>query len=184
MTQISDYYWSAMSMFKKATSLFSGEPRGTQSGNRVSLLAPLKGRSLPLEEVPDEVFSQKFMGDGFAIDPSEGRVLAPVDCEVVQVFRTGHAVGLLHSSGLEILIHVGIDTVKLQGEGFSPAVKVGQKLKAGDLILEFDLKGVGSKAKSLITPVVVTNMDKVASIGLKASGPVNFLQELAIVEYK
>jgi PTS system glucose-specific IIA component len=136
----------------------------------VSFQAPLVGRFVPLSEVPDDVFSGKVLGDGFAVDPTEGVVVAPFDAEVSQVFRTGHALGLLGPAGLEVLIHVGIDTVKMGGEGFYPKVKVGQKVRAGETLLEFDLEAVRSRAKSTITPVVVTNMDCVSTMESMATG--------------
>jgi len=142
------------------------------AADSVAVFAPLSGRILPITEVPDDVFAGKMLGDGFAIEPTEGRVLAPFDCEVVQVFRTGHAIGLRGPGGLELLIHIGIDTVKMAGEGFSPKVSEGQKLKKGDLVLEFDLALVKSKAKSIITPVVITNMYAVKSLELVGSGAV------------
>lgn len=148
-----------MSVFGKISSMF-----GKSADADVTVLAsPLTGRLLTLSDVPDEVFSGKVLGDGFAIDPSAGVVVAPCDAEVTQLFRTHHAVGLAGPGGLEILIHIGIDTVKLAGEGFKPRVSNGQKVKAGDVLIEFDVETVRSRAKSLITPVVFTNMEQVAS---------------------
>lgn len=155
-----------MSIFSK---LFTKSP---DSDALCVVLAPMNGRVLPISEVPDEIFAGKVLGDGFAIEPSEGQVVAPFDCEVAQVFRTGHAIGLKGPGGLELLIHVGIDTVKMAGEGFKPCVTEGQKLKAGERILDFDLELVRSKAKSLISPVVITNMDAVASLELQVQGNV------------
>jgi len=157
-----------MAVFQKISSLF-----GKSSPTAILLGAPLSGRLVSLSEVPDEVFSAKTLGDGFAIDVSDGVVVAPFDCEVSQVFRTGHALGLMGPGGLELLIHVGIDTVKMKGEGFFPKVKVGQKLRAGDLLLEFDLERVRSQAKSCVTPIVVTNMDLVEAMEIVASGSVS-----------
>jgi PTS system glucose-specific IIA component len=157
-----------MSVFGKISSLFAKAGDAAEVG--VSFQAPLVGRFVPLSEVPDEVFSGKVLGDGFAIDPTEGIVVAPFDAEVSQVFRTGHALGLLGPGGLEVLIHVGIDTVKMAGEGFHPKVKAGQKVRAGELLLEFDLEAVRARAKSTITPVVVTNMDHVAGLEPLATG--------------
>lgn len=119
--------------------------------------SPLKGRLVPLNEVPDQTFSQKILGDGVAIDPSEGLVVAPFDAEVAQIFKTAHAVGLINDQGVEVLIHIGIDTVKLGGEGFKAHVKAGDRVKAGQVLIEFDLKLVKAKAPSMLTPVVITN---------------------------
>jgi PTS system glucose-specific IIC component len=155
------------------------------SGNNGSLLrSPLQGRVMPLEQVPDEAFAGKVLGDGFAIEPTDGVVVSPVDGEVGQLFRTNHAIGLMTADGLEILIHVGIDTVKMNGEGFKAFVSVGQKVKAGDKLLEFDLALVKSKAKSTITPIVVTNMDAVASVETLASGNVARGQDVLRVKKK
>lgn len=152
--------------------------------NETVLKSPLKGTVVPLAQVPDETFASKILGDGVAIDPLEGILLSPVDGEVVQVFRTNHAVGLLSASGLEILLHVGIDTVKMNGEGFRALVKPGQKVKAGDRLLEFDLGLVKAKAKSAITPMVVTNMEVVKNLENRATGAIEAGQELLRVETK
>lgn len=124
------------------------------------------------------------MGEGVAIDPTNGIVTAPTDAQVVQVFRTNHAIGLQTSTGLEILIHVGIDTVKMNGEGFQSHVKAGDQVKAGDKLLSFDLALVKAKAKSAITPIVVTNMDRVKSVDTLALGAVSAGQELVRVTLK
>lgn len=132
--------------------------------------APIQGRILPLTEVPDETFAKKILGDGFAVIPENGVVLAPVDATVATVFPTGHALGLVTEDGVEILIHVGIDTVKMKGEGFKALVKDGDVVKAGQKLIEFDLKLVGEKAKSIITPVVVTNTGKYKSFNFNNKG--------------
>ncbi|KIP21398.1 Glucose-specific phosphotransferase enzyme IIA component [Anoxybacillus ayderensis] len=121
------------------------------------IVSPLTGNVRSLENVPDPVFAQKMMGDGLAIEPTDGVVVSPINGEVVQVFPTKHAVGLRSDEGLEILIHVGIDTVHMHGEGFEAYVKAGDRVRAGDLLLSFDLSLVQQKAKSLLTPVVITN---------------------------
>ncbi len=101
---------------------------------------PVQGKVIPLNQVKDEVFSQKMMGDGFAIIPDNGRVSAPLDAEVMMVFPTGHAIGLKSKDGIELLIHVGIDTVNLQGDGFTIHCKPGQHVHQGDLLIEFNLQ--------------------------------------------
>lgn len=125
---------------------------------QLELFSPLTGKRLPLEQVPDQVFSAKIMGDGFAIHPSDGEVVAPVDGEVVHLFPTKHAIGLKTKEGLEILIHIGIDTVELNGEGFEALVEAGQKVKKGTPLLNVDLQKIESSGKSTITPVVFTNL--------------------------
>jgi sugar PTS system EIIA component len=134
-----------------------------------TVVAPLTGKIVSIEEVPDPTFSQKMMGDGIAIEPTEGVVVAPVNGEVVQFFHTKHAIGIKSESGAEILIHVGLETVSMNGEGFEGHVKVGDKVKAGDKLLSFDLDLIKEKAASTITPIVITNSDAVESIDKRAA---------------
>ncbi|WP_396214119.1 phosphoenolpyruvate--protein phosphotransferase [Gemmatimonas sp.] len=129
----------------------------------LTLLAPVSGVIVPLEDVPDPVFAQRLAGDGLSIDPLGSEVLAPCDAVVRQVHRASHAV-TLEASGLEIVIHVGLDTVLLQGAGFHPAVKAGQQVRAGDVLLRFDIDAVARRARSLLTEVVISNMDRVAAL--------------------
>lgn len=128
------------------------------------LLAPLDGEVKPLSEVADQVFSSEAMGKGIAIVPTEGKVYAPADGEVTAFFNTGHAVGITTEKGAQIIIHVGMDTVQLEGQGFSPKVKQGDKVKKGDLLLEFDIDYIKGQGYSVETPVVITNSDKYADI--------------------
>jgi len=123
------------------------------------LSAPLKGWVAPLDETPDPVFAERMLGDGLAIDPLDSTLHAPCDAVVATVHRARHAVTLRAANGAEILIHVGLETVALNGEGFSVFVNEGQSVRAGDRLLGFDLDGLAQRARSLITPVVVTNMD-------------------------
>lgn len=118
--------------------------------------APLTGEVTPLSEVPDQVFSEKMMGDGIAIKPSQGEVRAPFNGKLQMIFPTKHAIGLVSDSGLELLIHIGLDTVKLNGEGFTLHVEEGQEVKQGDLLINFDLDYIRNHAKSDITPIIVT----------------------------
>ncbi|HCX2166864.1 TPA: PTS transporter subunit IIABC [Staphylococcus aureus] len=118
--------------------------------------APLTGEVTPLSEVPDQVFSEKMMGDGIAIKPSQGKVRTPFNGKVQMIFPTKHAIGLVSDSGLELLIHIGLDTVKLNGEGFTLHVEEGQEVKQGDLLINFDLDYIRNHAKSDITPIIVT----------------------------
>lgn len=121
--------------------------------------APIKGKIVSLSEVKDNVFSKGFIGKGLAIDVTEGVVKAPVSGEITTVFPTGHAIGLTSDKGAEILIHIGMDTVNLEGKYFTPLVKVGDHVKAGQEILRFDLEKIKDAGYSLITPVVITNTD-------------------------
>lgn len=120
--------------------------------------SPIKGQIVPLEEVDDAAFSKKMLGEGLAIIPSEGEVYAPFDGTVKVMFQTGHAIGLESDTGIELLIHVGLDTVKLEGEGFTPRVKTGDKVRKGQLLLTFDIEDIKEKGYDLITPVVITNL--------------------------
>lgn len=133
------------------------------------LRAPLKGWSGPLDEAPDAVFAQKMMGDGLAIDPTEGALYAPCDATVIGVHHTRHAVSLRAANGAELLIHIGLDTVGLGGEGFETHVAGGQAVKAGALLVSFDLDLLARRAKSLLTPIVVTNGEAFA-IETRAEG--------------
>ncbi|WP_169713724.1 PTS sugar transporter subunit IIA [Paludifilum halophilum] len=132
--------------------------------NELQIQSPLKGKAVPLTEVPDPVFSEKMMGDGAAVIPEEGRLVSPIDGEVVQLFPTNHAVGIRSGEGVEVLLHIGLETVGMEGEGFSAHVKVGDRVKAGQSLIDFSLEKVEEKAKSTITPVVITNMDRVEKI--------------------
>lgn len=132
------------------------------------LVAPMSGKVVQIEDVPDEVFSRKMIGDGIAIEPDEGVVVSPVDGEVVQFFPTKHAVGLKTKSGLEILIHIGMETVALNGEGFEGFVQQGDRVKAGDKLVSFDLEQIRERAESIISPIVVTNFDAVDTLSKTA----------------
>lgn len=123
------------------------------------VFAHLKGQFVKIEDVQDPVFSQKMMGDGFAIDPTEGVLYAPVNGEVVNLFPTLHAVGIKSDAGFEYLMHVGLDTVNLKGEGFKAFIQVGDKVKVGQKLVEFDLETIKGKVPSMVTPLVVTNLD-------------------------
>jgi sugar PTS system EIIA component len=124
----------------------------------VEIHSPLDGEAIPLEEVPDPVFAQKMMGDGLAIIPKNGKVVSPVNGKVVQIFPTKHAVGLVSEEGLEILIHIGLETVELNGKGFEVAVSAGETVKVGDPLLNVDLDYLEQKHKEIVTPIVITNM--------------------------
>ena len=128
------------------------------------LVSPVNGKFVALEEVPDPVFSEKMMGEGVALDPSEGIIVAPIDAEVIQIFPTKHAIGLKTANNTEILIHIGLETVAMKGEGFETHVEAGHKVKKGDKLISFDLDLIREKAKSTITPMIITNTDSVGNI--------------------
>ncbi|MGL4818950.1 MAG: glucose-specific PTS transporter subunit IIBC [Bacilli bacterium] len=164
------------------------QPAVTDTGAQSTMMiseygSPLAGKLLPITEVPDEVFAGRMAGDGYAIDPSEGKVVAPCDCEVSVVFPTKHALGLKSTDGLEMIIHVGLETVKLNGEPFTVHVNQGDLVKAGQLLLEFDLAMVKERAKSTITPFVFTNLPEGKTVYLNKSGDVG-LGEKDVVHLK
>jgi sugar PTS system EIIA component len=126
--------------------------------SETTILQPLEGEIVPLDVVPDPVFSQKMIGDGFAINPTNGSVVSPVDGEVISVFPTKHAVSIKSNGGREILIHVGLETVSLNGEGFTAFVSDGQSVQKGQKLLEADFQAIKDKVPSIITPVIFTNL--------------------------
>jgi phosphocarrier protein FPr len=132
------------------------------------LKAPLSGYLMPIEEVPDPVFAQKMVGDGIAIDPVTNAVFAPCDGEIIQMHDAAHAVTIRSPQGLEVLIHIGLDTVMLKGEGFLPHVKTGDRVRTGDLLIEFDPDYVAANAVALLTMIVISNPDQVEKIVYKS----------------
>lgn len=142
------------------------------SANDVVVLCPVDGTVVPLSEVSDPAFAEGSLGAGVAIRPRSGAVFAPFDGTVVAAFPTGHAFGLRHADGTEVLIHIGIDTVKLNGEHFRVAVTSGQPVTAGDLLVEFDGEAIEKAGYDLTTPVVVTNAELYPEIADAASGPI------------
>lgn len=129
----------------------------TEEQMNETFIAPLSGTVMPVSEVEDQVFASKAMGDGIAIDPTEGKVYAPFSGEITVAFPTGHAYGLKAANGREVLIHIGMDTVELDGKGFTPHVKQGDIVKQGDLLTEVDLDYIRSQGKPVITPVIFTD---------------------------
>ncbi len=124
---------------------------------KADFVSPMGGKMLAVTEVPDEVFSSKMLGDGFAVDLTDGQVAAPFDGEVTAAFPTGHAYGLKRADGLECLIHIGMDTVELQGQGFDVKVQAGDRVKMGQTLVTVDLDLVRNSGKSLISPVIFVN---------------------------
>ena len=136
------------------------------------LAADAKGAFVPMENIPDEVFAQGILGTCCGIDPSEGKVFAPAGGEITQAPDSGHALGSMADGGVEILIHVGVDTVEMKGDGFSPKVKVGDKVKKGDLLLEMDLGKIAAAGHPAVVITVVTNTDDFKAVEVVASGDV------------
>lgn len=137
----------------------------------IILGAPSAGTFVPMAQVPDEVFSQGIMGVCCGVDPSEGKVYAPADGKISQLTDTLHAVGL-EADGLEILIHVGVDTVEMNGDGFTNAVQLGQSVKKGDLLLTMDLEKIRAAGHPATVIMAVTNSDDLAGVEPVAEGAV------------
>ncbi|MDO4626541.1 MAG: PTS glucose transporter subunit IIA [Pasteurellaceae bacterium] len=134
----------------------------------VDVYAPLSGEIVNIEDVPDVVFSEKIVGDGVAIRPTGNKIVAPIDGVIGKIFETNHAFSMESEQGIELFVHFGIDTVELKGEGFTRIAQEGQKVKRGDTIIEIDLALLEQKAKSVLTPVVISNMDEINHIDKKS----------------
>ncbi|MEI3612943.1 PTS sugar transporter subunit IIA [Pseudogracilibacillus sp. SO30301A] len=141
--------------------MFKNLFKKSKNQEELHIYAPLSGKIVPLEEVPDPVFRQKMMGEGIAIIPDEGKVVSPIEGKIVQVPETKHAIGIEGTDGIEILIHVGLETVALKGEGFSVNVATGDKVSVGDSLLDFDLEYIKEHADDIITPIVITNSNDI-----------------------
>lgn len=160
------------------------EYRETEAGGDRScrkLYAPIAGRACPISEAPDEAFASKVMGDGYLIWPEEGIAAAPEDCQVVMVFPTGHALGLRADDGLEYLLHIGVDTVSLEGKGFEVHVSEGDRVRKGDRLMSFDLDYIRKHAKSDACMILLTNLKEGETVHMEASGEVERLAEVASV---
>jgi glucose PTS system EIICBA or EIICB component len=147
-----------------------------RSNEDQGFMAPLKGELKPITEVPDQVFAGKMMGDGFAIVPAEGTIVSPVSGKIVNLFPTKHAIGILSDTGREILIHVGIDTVNLKGQGFETLVSENDIVDQGQPLLKVDLDYIKEHATSTITPVVFTNLAEGEKVVIEKPGQVNLKQ--------
>lgn len=143
------------------------------SSRRQAVVSPISGETAPLEQVQDATFASGLLGKGVAIVPQQGRVLSPVNGMVSSMFRTGHAVGLTSDEGAEVLIHVGLDTVKLDGQFFFPRVSNDQPVRVGDLLLEFDLEAIKAAGYDLTTPVLVSNSDDYIDVLILSDGAVS-----------
>ncbi len=129
-----------------------------------ALYAPVKGECVPVSEVSDPTFGQEILGKGVAIKPAEGKVVSPCDATVDMMFDTGHAVSLVADFGAEILIHVGLDTVELKGKHYTIHAKKGDKVKKGQLLIEFDPEAIKAEGYDVITPVIICNSDDYSEI--------------------
>ncbi len=156
------------------------EKRVTRS---VVICSPITGVAAELSEVPDEAFSQKIVGDGVAITPSDGNIYAPEDGEVVFVYDTKHAIGFLSYTGIPLLLHIGIDTVKLNGQGFEVLVENGQKVKKGELLMRVSLSYIQANASSTMSPVILSEMNENQKIRILKTGKVEAGEELFAVDF-
>ncbi|WP_105617620.1 PTS sugar transporter subunit IIA [Vallitalea okinawensis] len=134
---------------------------------KIKVYAPIEGHVMSIEKVPDEVFSKRMVGDGIAINPNKGVVYAPVSGKVVTIFPTYHAIGIETKEGLEVLVHIGLDTVELGGLGFNSYVEDGDNVSRGDKIIEFDLHIINANEKSPICPVIITNLNAFTKLKVK-----------------
>ena len=146
-----------------------------------TVAAPINGTCIPLSEVNDAVFSQKILGDGAAIIPSEGKVYAPVNGTVSTVFDTKHAIGIMSPDNIELLIHVGIDTVSMNGKGFHVHVATGEHVKCGQKLLTFSQKEIKAAGFRSTVAIIVTNPDEHQTIKLCSTDPINHAEQLLIV---
>ncbi|MDX7986032.1 PTS glucose transporter subunit IIA [Xenorhabdus sp. 12] len=157
-----------MGLLDKLKSLVSDDKKNSGS---IEIIAPLSGEIVNIEDVPDVVFAEKIVGDGIAIKPAGNKIVAPVDGTIGKIFETNHAFSIESDSGIELFVHFGIDTVELKGEGFKRIAEEGQRVQKGDLVLEFDLAFLEERAKSTLTPVVISNMDEIKELS-KVNGSV------------
>lgn len=139
----------------------------------LTIYAPAKGQVTALDKYPDELFSQEVLGPGCGILPAEDQVVAPFNGTVTQLTETRHAVGVTSDDGVELLIHVGVDTVEMQGQGFRSTVKEGQKIFRGDTLIKFDREAIKAAGHPDAIAVIVTNSDEFSGVALKAEGDVD-----------
>lgn len=154
-------------------------PQAAQQPARHILCSPFNGTAAPITEAPDEAFSSKMMGDGYVVKPSDGQVVMPEDGEIMFVFPSKHAIGLKTEDGMEYLLHIGVDTVKLDGKGFEVFVQDGQKVKRGQLLMKFDLDYIRANAASDACMAVFTGLSEGQSVHMERAGQVNALDEIA-----
>jgi len=193
---LSNLVWSVIGVavamilaFVMTMATYSDEGKKTKAQTKAAsavegpkvIVSPFHGEALPLSAVEDEVFSGGMMGQGLAVQPAEGKEFSPCDGTISAVFPTGHAVGITGDNGVEVLIHIGMDTVKLEGKGFVKKVKEGERVKTGQLLIEFDIALIEKAGYSVISPVIISNTDQFADVAPSASGQVKPGDELIVV---
>jgi PTS system D-glucosamine-specific IIC component len=146
------------------------------------LTSPVKGKALPLEDVKDGVFSEHMLGDGIAFLPSEGIAYAPCDCVIDSIADTKHAINMVCDNGAELLLHIGLDTVRLQGKPFELRVKEGQKVKRGEILMKFDISAIKESGYPLYSPLIVTNSDELNQVKVLMTGDVDNQQKVLVVK--
>ncbi|MFC3418235.1 PTS glucose transporter subunit IIA [Salinicoccus hispanicus] len=144
-----------------------------EADKELKITSPLNGKYVKLEDIPDPVFAEKMMGEGFGVEPTDGEVVAPVSGTVMQVFPTNHAIGIKTDNDIELLIHIGLETVAMEGKGFEGHVSEGDKVEQGDKLVTFDFDLVKSEANSTISPVIITNSDILESFNIEEVSSLN-----------
>lgn len=157
--------------------MFGGQPE-------LKVLAPIAGRTIPVTEVGDPTFSEEMLGKGIGILPTGNHVVAPVDGTIILMFDTGHAVSIISDDGIEILVHVGLDTIQLKGTHYTMRVKTGDTVKKGDVLMEFDREGIVAAGYNTVTPVVVCNPDDFEKIEMVTSAEVAELDPIIKLKKK
>ncbi|MBU3090962.1 PTS glucose transporter subunit IIA [Clostridium sp. CM028] len=155
----------------------------SKEGKSMILKSPVVGRCFDISEIPDEVFSSKMLGNGIGFESTEGVLYSPVDGEILQVFPTKHALILKSKEGIEILLHIGIDTVEMKGEGFEAFAQKGQQVKAGDKLLTFNNELIKAKAKTNLSVLVLTDNEIMESVEFKL-GTVDKNDEVITIKIK
>lgn len=148
---------------------------------RITIASPIEGEACSLSEVNDPTFREKILGDGIAIRPRTGKVVAPVDGKIIIMFETKHAISILSDQGTEILIHIGLDTVKLKGEHFKSYVQTNDTVIAGDLLLEFDIEQIEKAGYDIISPVVICNTAMYSDVDTVTGCTVKELDKIIIL---
>ena len=163
-----------MGLISQFKELFSSTPQHESS---IDIYAPMSGKIVEIEKVPDVVFSEKIVGDGLAIEPTGNTIYAPIDGTIGKVFETNHAFSIVSNDGIELFVHFGIGTVELQGTGFSRLVEPDSQVKAGDPILTYNLDYISEHVTSLVSPVIVANMENIQNLS-KKRGSVKAKQDI------
>ena len=161
--------------------MFKGKEQKQFHAQPMTILMPVEGFSMPLDRLPDEIFASETLGKGCGIEPSGNTVYAPFNGTVTQVAETKHAIGMESTDGIEVLIHIGMDTVEMNGKGFTALVKQGDSVKAGTPLLKIDLKAIKTAGHPIETAVVVTNSDEFSNVMLTRAGNIELGEPLLTV---